>query len=397
MSWSVAKLCDVAPAKPLKPALVDYDVDVWQVTLDHIEPDTGRVLQRNIRPVSEAGASTHWFDENYVLYSKLRPYLNKVLLPDRIGLGTTELVPMLPDKELLDRSYLALYLRSPKFVNWVSSQTAGAKMPRVSMKVFWEHEIPLPPLEEQKRIVTILDKADTLRRKRQQAIQLADEFLRAVFLDMFGDPATNPKNWTTLPIGDLTSDWRGGSSMKPGDFAETGFPVLHKGAIHRNGKVLIDGKKKTHVSEEYARKNSRSIVDRDYMAVTLRDLVPTGPSIGLIADLSKYDTPQYMLSQGAYGFRIERERLVPSFLVALSNSPGFRVALSKIWVGSTQIHIRNGDFKDLAIPVPDFELLEKYQKIVDATQARLEHFGEFSALSNDFFSSVSSAAFSGTL
>ena len=57
------------------------------------------------------------------------------------------------------------------------------------------HEIPLPPLPEQKRIAAILDKADQLRQKRQQAIGLADEFLRSVFLDMFGDPVTNPKGW----------------------------------------------------------------------------------------------------------------------------------------------------------------------------------------------------------
>jgi type I restriction enzyme S subunit len=73
-------------------------------------------------------------------------------------------------------------------------------MPRVSMKIFWEHEIPLPPLEEQKRIVTILDKADAIRQKRQQAIALADDFLRSVFLDMFGDPVTNPKGWERIRV-----------------------------------------------------------------------------------------------------------------------------------------------------------------------------------------------------
>lgn len=113
---------------------------------------------------------------------------------------------MLPYPERLDRDYLAYYLKSNIFVNWVSNQTAGAKMPRVSMNTFWEHEIPLPPLPEQKRIAEILDKADSLRRKNQQAIQLADKFLRAVFLDMFGDPVTNPKGWelgTFLDICEL--------------------------------------------------------------------------------------------------------------------------------------------------------------------------------------------------
>jgi len=68
---------------------------------------------------------------------------------------------------------------------------------------FQDLEIPLPPLPEQKRIAAILDKADVIRRKRQQAIQLAHDFLRAVFLDMFGDPVTNPKGWEVKPLGDV--------------------------------------------------------------------------------------------------------------------------------------------------------------------------------------------------
>ena len=58
-------------------------------------------------------------------------------------------------------------------------------------------------MEEQKRIAAILDKADAIRRKREQAIQLADEFLRSLFLDMFGDPVRNPKGWPVLHISDL--------------------------------------------------------------------------------------------------------------------------------------------------------------------------------------------------
>src|SRR5690606_601286 len=194
--------------------------EVWTLNLDQVEANTGKVLGKIMAPVSEAGTSTHGFDERHVLYSKLRPYLNKVVLPDERGLATTELVPMLPDPLRLDRKYLAYYLRSKSFVDWVSSQVAGAKMPRVSMQLFWQHEIPLPPLSEQKCIAAILDKADAIRRKRQQAIQLADDFLRAVFLDMFGDPVTNPKGWNEYvlyEIADIRSGVTKGKAVKPED------------------------------------------------------------------------------------------------------------------------------------------------------------------------------------
>ena len=75
-------------------------------------------------------------------------------------------------------------------------------------------KIPLPPLEEQKRIAAILDKADAIRKKRQQAIELADQFLRSAFLDMFGDPITNPKGWPTSIMKDCIADISSGWSAK---------------------------------------------------------------------------------------------------------------------------------------------------------------------------------------
>lgn len=80
----------------------------------------------------------------------------------------------------------------------------GATFKEVSKKIVEEFEIPLPPLTEQKRIAAILDKADSLRRKNQQSIQLADQFLRAVFLELFGDPVTNPKNWEIKKLKEIS-------------------------------------------------------------------------------------------------------------------------------------------------------------------------------------------------
>src|SRR6185369_14330209 len=62
-----------------------------------------------------------------------------------------------------------------------------------------------PPLPEQKRIASILDKADSIRRKRQEAVRLTEELLRSVFLDMFGDPVTNPKGWDVKPLCELVN------------------------------------------------------------------------------------------------------------------------------------------------------------------------------------------------
>src|SRR5690606_13505767 len=85
------------------------------------------------------------------------------------------------------------------------------------------------PLPEQKRIAAILDKADAIRRKRQQAIQLADDFLRAVFLNMFGDPVTNPKGWPRAALPDVAekfTDGPFGSNLKSSHYVEEGVRVI---------------------------------------------------------------------------------------------------------------------------------------------------------------------------
>src|SRR5690606_5794791 len=102
----------------------------------------------------------------------------------------------------VDTSYIQHAMNSTDVQRFIQN-SSGATVGTYTINRANETEIPLPPLPEQKRIAAILDKADAIRRKRQQAIQLADEFLRSVFLDMFGDPVTNPKGWEVRPVGDI--------------------------------------------------------------------------------------------------------------------------------------------------------------------------------------------------
>ena len=109
--------------------------------------------------------------------------------------------------------YLLHFLRSPAFTNW-SKGSAGINIKNIRKSELEAFLIPLPPLNEQKYIASILDKADAIRRKRRQAIKLADEFLRSVFLDMFGDPVTNPKGYNSVLLGDLVEIISGGTPSK---------------------------------------------------------------------------------------------------------------------------------------------------------------------------------------
>ena len=202
MTWLTAPLRKVAPPVTAQLAF-NPDEKVWQLSLDQIESGTGEIVGKRYAPASDAGSSTFCFDTGNVLYSKLRPYLNKVSIPDEPGIATTELIPLRPNPKTLNSSFLAYYLRSPGFVNQASHHVAGAKMPRVVMDWFWEHEAPLPPPKEQSRIVELLDEANRLRRLYREADAKAARILPVLFLKMFGDPVTNPMGWKMKPLGNL--------------------------------------------------------------------------------------------------------------------------------------------------------------------------------------------------
>ena len=202
MGWPRFALRELAPAIPSR-STPDPSDAVWHLGLDQIESHTGIVLTKNRGPVSEAGNSTFPFDRSHVLYSKLRPYLNKVVIPDEPGIATTELIPLQPRPHLVSREFLAYYLRSPVFLAYASQYVTGAKMPRVILDRFWTHEIALPPLTEQRRIVEILDQADRIRRLRTEADVKAERILPALFIKMFGDPGTNPMGWDVKPFRDI--------------------------------------------------------------------------------------------------------------------------------------------------------------------------------------------------
>lgn len=202
MRWPTVPLKEIAPAQTPNIRFSPNE-PTWHLTLDQVESHTGNIVNKKIAPASTAGTSTNVFDDGNVLYSKLRPYLNKVLCPTEPGIATTELVPLKPRKDLLDRRYLTYYLRSNHFLGFANVAVAGVKMPRIIMAKFWKHQVPLPPLSEQQRIVEILDQANALRRKRAEADAKAARILPALFYKMFGNPATNPKGLVKKKLGDL--------------------------------------------------------------------------------------------------------------------------------------------------------------------------------------------------
>ncbi len=114
-----------------------------------------------------------------------------------------------PDLRRVDPRFLVHYFKSPLALAHLHSNTLATGVPHINLTILRRVPVPVPPLPEQRHIADILDKADTIRRKRKEAIALTEELLRSAFLEMFGDPVTNPKGWPVKPLGEV-SDVAGG-------------------------------------------------------------------------------------------------------------------------------------------------------------------------------------------
>ena len=153
VGWCLARLEEVAEYGDTSnvdvASIATYN---WVLELEDIEKDTAFILEKKNKAAREISGVRHSFRKGQVLYSKLRTYLNKVLIAPEDGFCTTEIVPITASKALLSE-YLLIVLRSPYFLKYTASCVYGVKMPRLGTNDAKKAIIPIPPLAEQVRIV----------------------------------------------------------------------------------------------------------------------------------------------------------------------------------------------------------------------------------------------------
>ena len=211
------------------------DRDTPYLGLEHIASG-GLIREYSSIGRAELTSTKFRFDERQVLFGKLRPNLGKIARPDRAGVCSTDILPITPSTRL-DRGYLAHYLSQPSMVAFAASRTSGANLPRLSPGVLATFEVPLPEMEEQRRIAAILDKADAIRAKRRQVLAHLDALTQSIFHDMFGDPSKNPKQLPLRKLAELGRLDRGVSKHRPrNDPALLGgpFPLIQTGDVARS-------------------------------------------------------------------------------------------------------------------------------------------------------------------
>ena len=184
--WVVFPMSTVAPIKAFKGEVEAVDGKVWLLNLDMIEAHTGDVQEEVLVGIDDIGASTVAFNRDNILYSKLRPYLNKVVYPKKTGYATSELVPLRPDINLLNKVFFTALLRSDAFVHFIREQVAGAKMPRVSMDIFKKFDVICPPIELQNQFAHFVEQTDKSKFRIKQSLEKLETCYNAMLQKYFG-------------------------------------------------------------------------------------------------------------------------------------------------------------------------------------------------------------------
>jgi type I restriction enzyme, S subunit len=227
--------------------------------------------------------------------------------------------------------------------------------------------IALPTIAEQKQIARALSDIDALIEGLEGAIGKKRHIKQGAMQELltgkrrlpgFGEGkgykqtevGVIPKDWDLVLIGQLVKDFRGGAPLKPSDFVKFGVKVLPKGGVGRDTVLSVAEKDQQFCSQHYADTHFNNQVNSSYTIVVLRDLVPSGPSIGLMVEI--IDSDNYVLAQGVYGFKVDIERVIPSWFIHLSNTHSYRKLMNSIMVGSTQVHVTNTAFKQAKVLLP---------------------------------------------
>lgn len=203
-------LSEVAEINPKITNSLPSEIECSFVPMDCIDEKQGKITQIQIRNVQEVLRGYTPFQENDVLVAKITPCMENGKaaiaknLINGIGFGTTEF-HVIRARENIIPEWIFYFIHRPDFRNQAERRMTGsAGQKRVPESFLKEAEIPLPPLDEQKRIATILDQADRIRRLRHQATQLTNTFLQSVFIEMFGDPVENPLNLEFIQLGNVS-------------------------------------------------------------------------------------------------------------------------------------------------------------------------------------------------
>ena len=302
-----------------------------------------------------------------------------------LGRGVAGLRPI---TSKLDRNYLWHFIASNK--DQLKARGTGSTFKQVSRSHIEEWELPLPPLKEQKRIAAILDKADAIRRKRQQAIDLTDQLLRSVFLDMFGDTS----GFGMVEIKEIAakkkyslSSGPFGSNLTSKHYESDGVIVL-RGTNVTSGQLDLGNVK--YISERKADELKRSKVCPDDIVIVA--VGASGHAFKIPKSLSCA-----VMSQNFNKVTPDKEKVTPTYLEYCFNSQLVQRQFKQNITDTVRTFLSLTKIKEVKIPLPPLVLQIQFEKIVNQIHVSKTKLENMRLESENLLQSLTQQAFRGEL
>jgi len=346
---------------------VYFDDRTVYVENEYLESKSTFKVEKGDVLIALSGATTG----KYGLYTHDKPSL----LNQRVGLLKSGVSKDLDDK------YFYFYLSVLQAE--IFRKAGGAAQPNISTKEISDFKIPLPPLDQQKKIAAILDAADAYRQKTKALIEKYDELTQSLFLDMFGDPVTNPKGWDKIKLSELHKISSGGTpSRKINDYYENGtIPWVKTGDL--KGLYVLEPSES--ITEEALKNSSAKIFPSDTLLIAMY-----GATIGACSILNFNAATNQACAA-----------LLPSDKVNILFEyfffRKFKKELIKMGVGGAQPNISAGLLKNLKIYYPPISLQNKFAERVKAIEEQKAQAEASLAQAEDLFNSLLQRAFKGEL
>lgn len=227
MTWPTASVGDVCLTTTQADPVCFGRPTFRYVDISGVDRDTKAIIKADELPVEDAPSRARkLIEKSDILVSTVRPNLNAIAFvpPELDGeIASTGFSVLRVNEKLASAKFLYYWAQHRNFVDFLVANATGASYPAVSDAIVKRAPLPLPPLSEQHRIVELLDQADALRRLRREADAKAARILSALFLRMFGDPATNPTGWPMKSFDETFRDTTAGNEkLQSKQFQESG-------------------------------------------------------------------------------------------------------------------------------------------------------------------------------
>lgn len=299
-----------------------------------------------------------------------------------------------PDPELVDVQWLKWATNSPEFRFHLGRFTAGTTRKRISRKNLEQIPLKIPPLPEQRRIAAILDKANTIRRKRQESILLMEEFLRSAFLDIFGDPVTNPKRWEVRNLDEIVDSKNG---IVDGPF---GSSINTKVDYVSNGEVPVIRTKNVR-NFEFVTEDLKFITREKFKTVIRSRVIPGDiilTKVGTIGNVCIFpDTfPEAVLSTtGSCKITPNVKVVTREYLLYYLHF--YKSEMLRMSSQGVQGFLNLSHIKSFKVPVPPLSLQNKFVSEINSINSAKKTFSIANIHLDQLFDSLAQRAFRGEL